>query len=258
DRLARGGRAHARRFDRRRLARPFARPLGLRVGLGQRPDREPDRDPERRPERGSGVLSIGRADRSRGRRERPRRPRQEPRARRLPAACRRGGPERGGPRAPALLDGAHRLSKRARHRTHGACDLRQPEIDRGRRDDGPRPTLQSARRRLVGLGIDRNGHRRAQRNREMTTLTESKDDELARILAADSSTGILRRGVRWAIAAVAIVLVLGATLYYLRSRREAAKPRYETTAVTRGDLTVTVSATGNLAPTNQVDVGSEL
>ncbi|HXU46861.1 MAG TPA: efflux RND transporter periplasmic adaptor subunit [Thermoanaerobaculia bacterium] len=92
----------------------------------------------------------------------------------------------------------------------------------------------------------------------MTTLTESKDDELARILAADSSTGILRRGVRWAIAAVAIVLVLGATLYYLRSRREAAKPRYETTAVTRGDLTVTVSATGNLAPTNQVDVGSEL
>ena len=33
---------------------------------------------------------------------------------------------------------------------------------------------------------------------------------------------------------------------------------YATQAVRRGDLTVTVSATGNLQPTNQVDVGSEL
>jgi HlyD family secretion protein len=35
-------------------------------------------------------------------------------------------------------------------------------------------------------------------------------------------------------------------------------PRFETEQVTRGTLRVTVSATGNLAPTNKVDVGSEL
>ncbi|WP_083831216.1 efflux RND transporter periplasmic adaptor subunit [Sphingomonas sp. KC8] len=37
-----------------------------------------------------------------------------------------------------------------------------------------------------------------------------------------------------------------------------ADVNYATQAVRRGDLTVTVSATGNLQPTNQVDVGSEL
>ena len=31
-----------------------------------------------------------------------------------------------------------------------------------------------------------------------------------------------------------------------------------TQEVTRGDLTVTVTATGNLEPRNQVDIGSEL
>lgn len=35
-------------------------------------------------------------------------------------------------------------------------------------------------------------------------------------------------------------------------------PRYQTVQVTRGKLRVRVSATGNLAPTNKVDVGSEL
>jgi HlyD family secretion protein len=33
---------------------------------------------------------------------------------------------------------------------------------------------------------------------------------------------------------------------------------YATAAVSRGNLTVTVSATGKLAPTNQVTVGSQL
>ena len=39
---------------------------------------------------------------------------------------------------------------------------------------------------------------------------------------------------------------------------ETQAPRYRTEEVTRGELVVTVSATGNLQPTNQVDVGSEL
>ena len=38
----------------------------------------------------------------------------------------------------------------------------------------------------------------------------------------------------------------------------AARPSTSTQEVTRGDLTVTVTATGNLEPRNQVDIGSEL
>src|SRR6188508_2636811 len=56
--------------------------------------------------------------------------------------------------------------------------------------------------------------------------------------------------------AVALVLLVG---LYLFSRRDgAAKVEYSTEAVTRGALTVTVTATGNLEPRNQVDIGSEL
>jgi HlyD family secretion protein len=52
------------------------------------------------------------------------------------------------------------------------------------------------------------------------------------------------------------VLVLGAgTWFYLRS---GSAHTYVTKPVTRGTLAVTVSATGTLAPRNQVDVGAEV
>jgi HlyD family secretion protein len=56
---------------------------------------------------------------------------------------------------------------------------------------------------------------------------------------------------------VLVVLALFGSVW-LRSKRAADQPRYETQKVTRGSLNVTVSATGNLQPTNKVDVGSEL
>lgn len=55
----------------------------------------------------------------------------------------------------------------------------------------------------------------------------------------------------------AVLLVLAAAIALFVQRSES-KPRYETEEVKRGRLEVTVSATGNLQPTNQVDVGSEL
>ncbi|HEV7670888.1 MAG TPA: efflux RND transporter periplasmic adaptor subunit [Thermoanaerobaculia bacterium] len=92
-----------------------------------------------------------------------------------------------------------------------------------------------------------------------TPTTADKDAELARILSADSSSpGLLRRGVRWAIIVLVIALGVVGVLLYLKSRRDAAKPEYVTAEVTQGNLTVTVAATGSLAPTHQVDVGSEL
>ncbi|SFN47350.1 efflux RND transporter periplasmic adaptor subunit [Dokdonella immobilis] len=62
---------------------------------------------------------------------------------------------------------------------------------------------------------------------------------------------------RWLfILALLLVIVLGALL--VRRGNDAAAPVYLTEAVRRGDLTVLVSATGNVQPTHAIEVGSEL
>ncbi|MEG3176356.1 efflux RND transporter periplasmic adaptor subunit [Sphingomonas sp. RB3P16] len=64
-----------------------------------------------------------------------------------------------------------------------------------------------------------------------------------------------RRWVKWAAVGVGVLLLL----VLLKSCfGGTAKADYASEAVTRGTLSVSVSATGKLAPTNQVDVGSEL
>lgn len=60
---------------------------------------------------------------------------------------------------------------------------------------------------------------------------------------------------KWAIGG-AILLVVLLLVAFLRSGSDA--PRYATESVARGDMVVYVSATGNLEPTNEVTVGSEL
>ncbi len=63
---------------------------------------------------------------------------------------------------------------------------------------------------------------------------------------------------RWPwLLGVLIVLAVGVWLFF-RAGDDAAAPRYSTEAATTGTLVVKVSATGNLQPTNTVDVGSEL
>jgi len=61
---------------------------------------------------------------------------------------------------------------------------------------------------------------------------------------------------KWAGIAVAVLLALWLLSKIIGGGDEA--PQYVTVPVERGALRVTVSATGNLQPTNQVDVGSEL
>jgi HlyD family secretion protein len=64
---------------------------------------------------------------------------------------------------------------------------------------------------------------------------------------------LLRYGV------IGLVLLLVLSLGYRWVAGSGAdQPRYATAVVDRGDLRVTVSATGNLQPTNEVEVGSEL
>jgi len=63
------------------------------------------------------------------------------------------------------------------------------------------------------------------------------------------------RGKIVAAALLVLILAAGAGITVWRSDRPTA---YVTAAVTRGPLTVTVSATGTLQPQDQVEVGAEI
>lgn len=56
----------------------------------------------------------------------------------------------------------------------------------------------------------------------------------------------------------AAVLVGALGVWWMQGAEERAQVSYLTEAVTRGDLTVTVSATGTIEPTNKVEISSEL
>lgn len=80
------------------------------------------------------------------------------------------------------------------------------------------------------------------------TNTQSLDD----FLGAQPEKPWRKWAIYAALAVAAVVFVL-----VVRSLLADDAPQYDTRPVQRGDLTVTVSATGNLKPINQVDVGSE-
>ena len=81
--------------------------------------------------------------------------------------------------------------------------------------------------------------------------------DLTAILDSAKPQSTSKRLFRWVIALVVLAIVISGALYW---RAQVNKPRtqYQTQEVTRGNLLVSVSATGNVKPTNQVDVGSEL
>ena len=64
-----------------------------------------------------------------------------------------------------------------------------------------------------------------------------------------------KRYIKWVAIAVGVVLLC---LLLAKCFGAKEQTQYSTQAAERGNLTVTVSATGKLAPTNQVTVGSQL
>jgi HlyD family secretion protein len=62
---------------------------------------------------------------------------------------------------------------------------------------------------------------------------------------------------KWVIIIVAAIAVMVGTIGYFAGGDEAA-PQYQTTAVTRGDVTQVVTATGTLNPVTNVTVGSQI
>ncbi len=90
----------------------------------------------------------------------------------------------------------------------------------------------------------------------MTTV--ANEEALAELLETGSKTGKLAKYAKWVGGLTVLILLAMIAVAAMRARTTAATPQYTTEALTRGSLKVAVSATGNLKPTNKVDVGSEL
>ncbi len=67
----------------------------------------------------------------------------------------------------------------------------------------------------------------------------------------------LNRRLFW-IAGVALIVIVAYFSASFWLQQDSGEPIYQTAKVSRGDIRATVSATGTLEPTNQVEVGSEL
>ena len=83
------------------------------------------------------------------------------------------------------------------------------------------------------------------------------DTNVAKILGVEHSKG---RGKRWVGWFLLVLLIASGLISGFAVKNRAATPstQFKTQEAKRGDLVVTVTATGNLEPTNQVDAGSEL
>ena len=79
--------------------------------------------------------------------------------------------------------------------------------------------------------------------------------ELAGMLSSPETPRRWRRPLWFGAAALVTVALLA---WWWIGRDGAEAPGYVTQPVTRGSLVVTVTATGMLEPTNQVDVGSNV
>lgn len=86
--------------------------------------------------------------------------------------------------------------------------------------------------------------------------SETTSEDIRKVLGlGEAPQG--RRRARVVVIALALLLMVGLAIWYSTARNGAAV-RYRTAKVTRGDLTVSVTATGTVQPVNQVDVGTEI
>lgn len=89
----------------------------------------------------------------------------------------------------------------------------------------------------------------------MKSDTKSADD-ISQTLGIDQSPGRKRHLKNWLVAALLIAGMTTGVVW--KTAEKSDSMQYKTQKAFRGDIVVTVSATGNLEPTNQVDVGTEV
>ena len=85
----------------------------------------------------------------------------------------------------------------------------------------------------------------------------NKDTDVAASLGLGESGPRAGGPGRWLVASLVIMVLAGAALLWLALDNQGAA-QYSTAVLQRGDLTVTVTATGSVQPTNEVEISSEL
>jgi HlyD family secretion protein len=83
---------------------------------------------------------------------------------------------------------------------------------------------------------------------------DSRNDELDEFLGVEPQS---KRAVLIRRIGIGLAILFAIIIVWRLFAGGGDKPEFATRPVERGDLTVVVSATGNLAPTNQIEVGSE-
>jgi HlyD family secretion protein len=90
----------------------------------------------------------------------------------------------------------------------------------------------------------------------MMKTSSQRNPDMGETLGIDQHTGGSKRVRFYVVAAIVTVLITGAVMFFLTGKNNSIQ--YKTAEAQRGSLTITVTATGTLEPTNQVEVGSEL
>ncbi len=88
-------------------------------------------------------------------------------------------------------------------------------------------------------------------------MLDPNTSSVEKILADKATASGRRRRWLW-ITGIGLVAVMAALAALFGTRQPNGASRFQTQAVQQGDLAITVTATGNLEATNQVEVGSEL
>ena len=84
-------------------------------------------------------------------------------------------------------------------------------------------------------------------------------EETQREIEAALGVGHAKRHVPgWLLWGGAAILAGGLTLWWMQGADDRTQVSYVTETAHQGDLTVTVTATGTIEPTNQVEISSEL
>jgi HlyD family secretion protein len=86
---------------------------------------------------------------------------------------------------------------------------------------------------------------------------KNPESDIVQTLGIDTTSG-RRKHLKRRLVIVILALMAMAALILWKTAGNGDDLQYKTQKVQRGNLTITVTATGNLEPTNQVDVGSEL
>jgi HlyD family secretion protein len=88
-------------------------------------------------------------------------------------------------------------------------------------------------------------------------LNSDQQTDIKQTLELNTKTNVHKYAYLIGLVVVLVLCAIGIKLFFFKSN-DTKQPQFETVSVKRGDLTVTVTATGKLEPVTQVDIGIEV